>query len=278
MANFRQIHVSIWKDPWFLDLEPDEKLLFIYLFSNESTSLAGIYEIAFKVICFETNLSGEFVSKTLDKFEKAEKVYYRDGIVWVKNLRKYNSSRSDKVKTRIESDLESIPDCELKRLYIDYYGTDIGYGYDIDTPSHEEEEEEEDESEEEKDSLPEHPITEILTEWKNLFPDKPQPRATTKAYRDKVKTRWKIQHFRDNWRVALQEASKSPTLQAESWFNFEFFIRNEENYQKCLDHWMAWKDEKEYKARNNGRADPPVSTGFTKEQIRAMREQNQRSD
>lgn len=31
MANYRQIHTQIWRDNWFLDLEADEKLLFIYL-------------------------------------------------------------------------------------------------------------------------------------------------------------------------------------------------------------------------------------------------------
>ena len=152
MANFRQIHVSIWKDPWFLDLEPDEKLLFIYLFSNESTSLAGIYEIAFKVICFETNLSGEFVSKTLEKFEKADKVYYRDGIVWVKNLRKYNSSKSDKVLIRVQNDINEIPDCELKQMYIAYYDANISYTDGIDSLSHEEEESSEELNESEFES------------------------------------------------------------------------------------------------------------------------------
>ena len=50
MANYRQIHTQIWRDNWFLDLEPDEKLLFIYLFSNDSTNLAGLYEIHQRVI------------------------------------------------------------------------------------------------------------------------------------------------------------------------------------------------------------------------------------
>src|SRR3972149_7999433 len=103
MANYRQIHVSIWKDEWFLDLDPDEKLLFIYLFSNESASLAGIYKLALKVIAFETNLPIDFVKKTLAKFEKAGKVYYREGVIWVKNLRKYNRG-SSKVDIRIQTD------------------------------------------------------------------------------------------------------------------------------------------------------------------------------
>ena len=140
MANFRQIHVSIWKDPWFLELDANEKLLFIYLFSNESTSLAGIYEIAFRVICFETNLDAEFVKITLKKFEEANKVIFKDGIVWVKNLRKYNSSTSPKVVTRLEKDLQEIPECPIKQEYISYYNNNIPHIYHTNTISYEEEE------------------------------------------------------------------------------------------------------------------------------------------
>jgi hypothetical protein len=118
MANYRQIHVSIWKDEWFLDLEPDEKLLFIYLFSNESTSLSGLYKLAMKVILFETGFDKTFVAKTLKKFEAAGKIFYRDGFVWVVNMSRYNKG-SSKVQLRIIADINEVPDCELKRMYLE---------------------------------------------------------------------------------------------------------------------------------------------------------------
>ena len=147
MANYRQIHVSIWKDCWFLDLEPKEKLLFIYLFSNSETNMAGIYKISFKVICFETNLSGEIVGKMLDKFEKAGKIMYKDGVMWVKNMQRYHASKSPRVQTGIQSDLENIPRCDVK----------IQYLYSINTRSQQEQEQEQEqeqkqEVEQDKDS------------------------------------------------------------------------------------------------------------------------------
>lgn len=134
MANYRQIHVSIWKDEWFLDLSPHEKLLFIYLFSNESASLSGIYKLALRVICFETCLPTKKVLDALEKFANIDKVHYQDGIVWVKNLRKYNRG-SSKVDKRIENDLLEIPNCDLKEKYIAYYDPDIPYPYPMDTIS-----------------------------------------------------------------------------------------------------------------------------------------------
>lgn len=136
MANYRQIHVSIWKDTWFLDLEPDEKLLFIYLFSNENTSLSGLYKIAMRVIAFETGLSEKFVKDTLDKFAEQSKVLYEGDIVWVKNLRKYNRGGAT-VEKRIASDILEIPECSLKKQYIAYYDPNIHYDYTTDTLSYE---------------------------------------------------------------------------------------------------------------------------------------------
>ena len=97
MADYRQIHTKIWKDTWFLQLPAEDKLLFIYLFSNESTSVAGIYELPVMAMAFETGLSIEYVTEALERFREAGKVYYENGIVWVVNLRKYNANPSPKV-------------------------------------------------------------------------------------------------------------------------------------------------------------------------------------
>lgn len=122
MANYRQIHVQIWKDQWFLDLPPDFKLLFIYLFSNERTSVAGIYDLALRVIEFETGLEMETIQAGLVEFARAGKAYYESGIVWVVNLRKYNATNSVKVRTRIQQDLLALPDCNLLRRYLEHEG------------------------------------------------------------------------------------------------------------------------------------------------------------
>jgi hypothetical protein len=135
MANYRQVHTKIWKDRWFLDLEPEHKLLFIYLFSNERASISGIYELPKKVIAFETGLNEETLENGLQIFEEAQKAFVWDGVVWVKNLRKYHETSSPKVQTRILSDIDEVKDCELKAIYCQEYGidrvSDIGNGVGI---------------------------------------------------------------------------------------------------------------------------------------------------
>lgn len=139
MAGFRQIHVSIWQDEWFLDLEPEEKLLFIYFFSNQATSISGLYKVALKVIAFETGLDPKRIKEILKKFGDTGKVYYDDGIVWVVNMRKYHSSKSETVLTHVKNDLELIPNCKLKTAYQQSQtGADtlsIPYTYDNHTDS-----------------------------------------------------------------------------------------------------------------------------------------------
>ncbi len=94
----------------------------------------------------------------------------------------------------------------------------------------------------------------ILSAWRELFPNKSQPKTPlVKSYHNHLLARLQNPDFVAKWRQALERAARCKTLQAEGWFTFLFFIRNDENYQKMLDGWMEWKDRES----NNGRK-PPV--------------------
>ncbi len=129
MAIYRQIHTKIWKDGWFIELRLEEKLLFLYLFSNELSSISGIYELPERVIEFETGIGKERVRAILTQFGLDKRVHYQDGVVWVVNLRKYHRSESPQVKKRIAADFESVPAGYIKNQYA------IQYGYHIETVS-----------------------------------------------------------------------------------------------------------------------------------------------
>ncbi len=122
------------------------------------------------------------------------------------------------------------------------------------TPLHTEERVKNIKKEELKDSVHPDPFKEIypqmLKAWKEIFPDKPQPRYKTSKYQDKVRTRIKDKHFVDNWENAMVAASQSITLVEESWFDFEFFVYDDLHYQKCINHFMKWKDDQRQKTKN----------------------------
>lgn len=134
---YRQIHTSIWKKPWFLDLEPQEKLLFIYLFSNDTTHLTGLYEISLRTMASETCLDMESVKQILAKFEQIGKVHYdyERSIVWVVNLLEHNAENrtSPKIQPHIVSGFAALPDCDIRRRAIGHYNGIMPPQYRIDT-------------------------------------------------------------------------------------------------------------------------------------------------
>ena len=86
-------------------------------------------------------------------------------------------------------------------------------------------------------------LKDILSVWKELFPNKPQPRPTTKSLQAKIRTRIKDSYFVDNWEIALQRASNLRSLQAESWFDLAYFLRSDDTWQNCLDNKFFWKEK-----------------------------------
>ena len=132
MADYRSVKVEMWaQDEWFMELPIDAKLLWLYLFTNAHTSVAGIYKLPIRTICSETGIDQERVKSLLHGFAQDGKAKHSDGVVWVVKMRENQlpGKLSPKVKTRLDKDVASIPYCELKRRYL------IAYGYPIDTVS-----------------------------------------------------------------------------------------------------------------------------------------------
>lgn len=127
MAEFRTVHSKMWRDSWFTELDIDGKLLWVYLITNQAASLTGIYHLSVKFAAFETGLSQERINTLLAQFVLSGKIEYENEIVWVRRMRRYQAQNesSPKIKPRIIKDLEEIPDCKIKRMYIEAYHTDM---------------------------------------------------------------------------------------------------------------------------------------------------------
>lgn len=129
MSNQRYIDVSFWDDAWIQDLDPSEKLVYMYLLTNPLTNIAGVYQITRKRVCFDTGFTSDTIGHILAKFEAAEKVYtFKDYIIlknWCKH-QKVEGSNPDKVsnvKVGIDRILNELSDDML------IYLKKVGYSY-----------------------------------------------------------------------------------------------------------------------------------------------------
>lgn len=85
----RSINTKIWCDEWFENLTPEEKLIWLYLLTNQQTNMLGVYEISIRKMAFEIGLSEDQVRDSFQVFEESRKAFYYDGFViltnWLKN-------------------------------------------------------------------------------------------------------------------------------------------------------------------------------------------------
>lgn len=115
MAHQRFINTNFWKDGYIIELDPIEKLLFLYLLTNPSTSIAGIYEINVRQIAFDTGIDRDMVAKVIARFVRDGKVYYKNGWLALTNWVKHQSS-SPKVVSGVQRVLDEIPEWLRKDL------------------------------------------------------------------------------------------------------------------------------------------------------------------
>lgn len=110
MAIYRQVHLSMWQDKWYSELEPTEKLLWLYLLTNPKTTQSGVYEYSERFASFDTGLSRKEVAQALERFREDGRILYNQEAseIMIVNWLKYNSARSPKVALVIDRELGGI--------------------------------------------------------------------------------------------------------------------------------------------------------------------------
>ena len=108
MANNKQRYVNtrFWNDTYVSVLDPIEKLLFIYLLTNEHTNISGVYELPFKIMAVETGIDSSMFKKILPRLK--DRIRYIEGIVIVKNHIKHQETGSPNVRTGILNCLKDL--------------------------------------------------------------------------------------------------------------------------------------------------------------------------
>lgn len=101
MSKLRSVSTSFWSDPFIEDLTPNEKLLFLYLITNDKTNMLGIYEVSIKKISFDTGLNKDVIEKALKEFERLSKVKYIKNHIVLVNFMKHQNYNTNMKKSAI---------------------------------------------------------------------------------------------------------------------------------------------------------------------------------
>lgn len=126
MAKQRYINTHFWDDNYIINLDPIEKLLFLYFLTNPLTNISGAYEMSIRRAAFDTGIDKEMILKILARFEKSDKMIYRDGWLLIVNFVK-NQSLNPKIVKGIQEAVKPCPDWIKDRLSIAYPSLSIGF-------------------------------------------------------------------------------------------------------------------------------------------------------
>lgn len=102
-------------------LNPLDRLLFLYLLTNEHTNISGIYEISEHKIAFDTGLERDTLVKAMiPRLEP--KVYFKDNWIILINFTKHQNLRSDDVVKGIKREFDLAP------ITVQEYALSRGWG------------------------------------------------------------------------------------------------------------------------------------------------------
>lgn len=120
-AKLRSVSTKFWTDPFVEDLTVSEKLLFLYLITNDRNNMLGIYEISLKKISFETGIDKATIEKAFKRFERLNKVKYSNNYVTLFNFIK-NQSYNQNMKVSAVNLYNDLPEhAKIEGVTVDEY-------------------------------------------------------------------------------------------------------------------------------------------------------------
>ena len=122
----RLIKSSFWSDPYIENLNPIEKMLYLYFLTNDKTNLIGIYELSIRRMAFQTGIESKKLVAILKKFEEHKKIAYKNNYVFILNFLKHQNLNNSNIKKGIEREYIALPE-DCKEYAIGIYETYKGH-------------------------------------------------------------------------------------------------------------------------------------------------------
>lgn len=84
-GEFRQFHLGFWTASNVEDLDPIEKLLYIYMITSPKSNMEGVYKTTLRRIAFETGIDRDMIPKISARFEESGigGIYQDGSTTWV---------------------------------------------------------------------------------------------------------------------------------------------------------------------------------------------------
>jgi hypothetical protein len=139
---YRAVYSSIWDDPDFQQLTPEEKLILLNLRTGPLSNMPVIYHYYTEAIQRQTGVSATVINRVLDTLchtpSDSPWIGLQDGIVWVRKGLKYDPAiylNNPLHVKAIKNILLSFPKLQIVKDFIDFYQLDIPYPIPSHIPS-----------------------------------------------------------------------------------------------------------------------------------------------
>ena len=169
------VNTRFWSDSFVVDhCNMADRLLFLYLLTNERTNIIGIYEMPARVAAFETGIDKDDVIKMLSRL--SPKVEYKDGWVYIRRFVDHQASNPS-IDRGMANEVAALP--AAVREWVSGVGINsmrLATAFDSVLQR--------------VDSLSEGVATEVISKGAALYADKPAPTQPVDSLRQAVpKTR-----------------------------------------------------------------------------------------
>lgn len=131
MAEYRTLKMDFWSDPFVEDLPSAAKLLYLYLITSPHTNNLGVLEITRRRIAYETGLDEATVDLHLAQLEESEKLFSVDGLIWLTNFVRHQTSTSPKILTTLRRMAAGIRSKRLSGIIRKWYPHLFGEAADM---------------------------------------------------------------------------------------------------------------------------------------------------
>lgn len=121
MATYRTIRMSFWNNPFIEDMPPEQKLLYLYLFTSPNTNNLGVLSVTVRKIAFETGLDEDDVRDFLEDLAFDERIVMDSGDIWVCGFIRHQCSTSPKILASLRALFPTVESAAIRKAILERY-------------------------------------------------------------------------------------------------------------------------------------------------------------